>query len=288
MGDRPVPHGDYPDGSFILWRWVDLPQDEAMADFVRRSPAAGDLSTDDLHTLLLFSRRSALRAIRTGDADAAKLAADALALVGRNAIDVRDLVVAESLAGYAAQRVTLAHADPALARGAGLREVLGPDGPVLLEDRCQPYDPSCDLVRLALRATAVVDADVGYRAMDVTVADSISDVWLRGGDEPPRAVLRNVTGCVSVHGAPPSSPAVPPGIHFLLVYLAEAATEADAAAIAGAAGVRHDGAAAVGVAVGRLCAVVIGAGTRHGPPAPESTASLARFVRPLAELLATA
>jgi len=89
---------------------------------------------------------------------------------------------------------------------------------------------------------------VGYHAVGVTVADAISDVWLRGRGEPPRTVLREVTGCASVHGAPPPSPAVPFGTHFLLIYLAEAATEADAATIAGAAGVRHDGAAAVGVA----------------------------------------
>jgi hypothetical protein len=287
MGEGPVPHSDYPDGSGFLWRWVDLPQDDAMASFVR-SPVASDLSTVDPYTLWLFSRRLALRAIRTGDADAAALAADALALVDRDAIDLRDMVVAESLAGYARQRVTLGHADPALARGAGLREVAGPDGPVLVEDRFRRYDPSCDLALLALRATALVDADVGYHAVHVAVADAIADVWLRGGGEPPRAVLRGVTGCASVHGAPPPSPAVPPGTHFLLIYLAEAATEADAATIAGAAGVRHDGAAAVGVAVGRLCAVVIGAGTRHGPPTRESAASLARFVSPLTDLLAGA
>jgi hypothetical protein len=299
MGDRPVPHDAYPVGSGFLWRWVDLPQDDAMAAFVLRYAVAGDearerlrsaLSTDDLYTLLLFSRRSALRAIRTGDAGAAELAADALALapVGRNAIDSQNVGVAEALAAYAGQRVVLGHADPGLARAAGLREVAGPDGPVLVEDRFQRYHPSCDLALVALRATALVDADVGYQAMDVAVADAIADVWLRGGDEPPRAALRAVTGCASVHGAPPVSPAVPDGTHFLLIYLAEAATAADAATIAGAAGVRHGGAAAVGAAVGRLCAIVIGARTPHGPPAPESAASLARFVRPLTELLAGA
>jgi hypothetical protein len=288
MGVGPVPHSDYPDGSGFLWRWVDVPQDDAMAAFVLRSTVADDLSTDDLYTLLLFSRRSALRAIRTGDPGAAELAAGALTLVDRHAIDVRDVVVARSLAAYAGQRVALGHADPALTRAAGLREVAGPDGPVLVEDRFQRYDPSCDLALLALRATTVVDADVSYHAVRVTVADAIADVWLRDGDEPPRAVLRGLTGCASVHAAPPPSPAVPFGTHFLLIYLAEAATEADAATIAGAAGVRHDGAAAVGLAVGRLCAIVVGAGTRHGPPAPESAASLARFVSPLTDLLARA
>jgi hypothetical protein len=209
--------------------------------------------------------------------------------VDRDAIDIpRNLVEAESLAAYAGQRVASGHADPALARRAGVREVAGPEGPVLVEDRFHRYDPSCDLALLALRATALVDADVGYHAVSVTVADAIGEVWLRGGGEPPRAVLRGVTGCASVQGAPPASPAVPDGIHFLLIYLAEAATEADATTIAEAAGVRHDGAAAVGVAIGKLCAVVIGGTPRHGPPAPESAASLARFIHPLTELLAGA
>jgi hypothetical protein len=260
-----------------------------MAAFVRRSPDAGGFSIDDLYTLLLFAKRTALRAIRTGDAGAAQLAVDALALVDRNAIDIpRNLVDAESLVAYAVQRVASGHADPALARSAGLREVAGPDGPVLVEDGFQRYDPSCDLALLALRATALVDADVGYHAVDVTVADAIADVWLRARDEPPRAALRGVTGCASVQGAPPFSRAVPSGTHFLLIYLAEAATEADAATIAGAAGVRHRGAAAVGVASGRLCAIAIGASTPHGPPGPESAASLARFVPPFTDLLAGA
>lgn len=82
--------------------------------------------------------------------------------------------------------------------------------------------------------------------------------------------------------------AEPPGdrAHFLLVYLVEARDEADAGTIAAAARDRVlDGAVELGIAAGRLCAVVIARTAVHGVPEIEDDVSLARLREPVAVAL---
>lgn len=291
-GASPLGHIVYPRRATALWRWVGAPQDAEIAAFLR-SPAPG-LTESDFYTLMTFARRCVLRALRTGESAAALAAFDALSLIRLDQVDWRDVVVAATLASYGARRTGLdpelvltgpvCRAEPAVAdvltRAAtsdagtgGHHELTTADGPVLV-DVSGPVRGAVALLRAALRIAAVVEDDGRYEVGGVAVERELPAVWLDGGAEAARRRLRR---CTSVRADPPDS-----RTHFLLVFLVEAATEDDAAAIAASARSRVlGGAVELGIAVERRCAVVVARTAVHGQPDLEDARSLARLTAPV-------
>lgn len=291
-GASPLRHIVYPRRATVLWRWVDAPQDAEIAAFLR-SPAPG-LTEGDCYTLMTFARRCVLRALRTSDPAAALAAFDALSLVRLDQVDWRDVVVATSLASYAARRVGL---DPELVRtgpvrraepevadmlagaatggagSGGYHELRTANGPVLV-DASGPVRGAVALLRTALSVAEVVEDDGRYEVGGIGVDRELPAVWLDGGAETERRRLKR---CASVRADPPGSRA-----HFLLVFLAEAVTAEDASAIAASARRRVlDGAVELGIAVGNRCAVVIARTAVLGQPDLEDERSLARLTDPV-------
>ncbi|MGW6441693.1 hypothetical protein [Lentzea sp. NPDC055074] len=291
-----------------LWRWVDAPQDVEVAGFValqsvldgdERARLRADLSDSDQHTLITFARRIALATLRTGDPAALVAAVESLAAIDGERVDERDLAEAAALVVHAAQRagaeLSAAGADPAvaeilldLAAGEvdlpgdwGLREVTTPDGVVLLQDDGEDYPPESDLAGRALRAAALLEAE-GYPHAEVTVGTELPAVWL--GEEH-EELLRSLGPVASVQ-AEPEPAADGRTVHFALVFLAEAATAGDAAAIASAAGEVTGGSTArLGVAAGHRCAVLVARPSLEGATPVETAASLERFRPGLTDLL---
>ena len=295
-GASPLGHIGYPRRATALWRWVDAPQDAEIEAFLR-SPAPG-LTESDFYTLMTFARRCVLRALRTKDPAAALAAFDALSLIRLDQVDWRDVVVTATLASYGARRTGLdpelvltgpvRRAEPAVAdllTGAatsdagtgGYHELKTANGPVLI-DASGPVRGAVALLRTALAVAEVVEDDGRYEVGGVAVDRELPAVWLDGSAETARRRLKR---CASVRADPPGSRS-----HFLLVFIAEAATDEDASAIAASARRRVlDGAVELGIAVGNWCAVVIARTAVYGQPDLEDERSLARLTEPVTAAL---
>jgi hypothetical protein len=289
-------HIGYPHQATVLWRWVDAPQDAEIAAFLA-APAPG-LTEDDFYTLMTYARRCVLRAIRTRDPAAALAAFDALSLIEMARVDWRDVVVAASLASHGARRTGLdpelvrtgpvRRAEPAVADlltnaatseagTGGYHELKTATGPVLI-DANGPVRGAVALLRTALAVAEVVEDDGRYEVGGIAVERELPAVWLDGGAETERRRLKR---CAAVRADPPGSRS-----HFLLVYVAEAASDEDAAAIAASARRRvFAGAVELGIAVGSRCAVVIARTVVLGEPDIEDDQSLARLADPVTAAL---
>jgi hypothetical protein len=303
-GLSPLRDVAYDSRADVLWRWVDAPQDAAVWTFVRaytgtadRARVRASLTADDFATLMTFTRRCVLAALRNEDPGAAEAAFDALSAIDLARVDWRDVLTVASLASYAARRVGLeAHevlvravrwAEPRMAQilehavtseidltgDSGYRELWTAAGPVLVEGAGEPS--ADDLLVRALGVAEVVETDGAYEVTDVAAVPEVPSVWLDGAVDRPRR-------CVKVH-------AEPPGVRFrdfLLVFLADAVDERHAEAVAAAvprdAG---DGTVRLGVAVGARCAVVLASSAVVGEPCMEDAQSLFRFRAPVMRLL---
>jgi hypothetical protein len=322
-GPSPIAGVDYPDESGDLWRpWVERPEDSAMSVFVGSYAAAGEpdrvvtracLTMDDLYTVLLFARRRALAAIRTGDPHAAVEAFDALSAIDIERVDWRDAATDAMFAAYAAPYAgipateaaegAIGRADPQmaevlseavnddeeidLAESCGYRVVTTADGPALFDDESEPYEPDRDLVPIALGVAAAIEGEHTYLIDTLTVAEELPLVWVVSETDPQvEAAIGRLTGCVSIRALPVAGAGPDPNHHYLNIYLAEAATAEDAATIArGAARGERSRSAALGIAAGRLCAVLIAATVGTDQPPFETAESLARFQAPISALL---
>lgn len=309
-GPSPLRDVSYPAAAGVLWRWVDATQDAAVWAFVRaytmeadRARVRSSLTMDDFYTLMTFARRCVLAALRNEDPGAVEAAFDALSAIDIERVDWRDVVVAASLASYAARRVgfgadevlagavrraepqvaeILEHAvtrDIDLAGDWGYREVPTPAGPVLIESDGELA--SDDLLPVLLATAEAVENDGIYEVTNAGVTDELPAVWLDDTPDATEARAR-LRGCVEVHAEPPEVRFR----DFLLVFLAEAEEERHAEAIAEAA-LREvgPGTARLGIAVGRRCAVVVASSGVVGEPCVESAESLARFDTPIRALL---
>jgi hypothetical protein len=287
----------------VLWRWADAPQDAVIEEFLREYALADDparvrsrLSEGDFYTLMTFARRCVLAALRNSAPDTVLRAFDALSVIELARVDWRDVAVTAALVSYGARRVGLApeavlsgpvvRAEPALAEqlrsaatseagSGGYDELRTATGPVLVNGSVKG---SVTLLKRALGIAEAVETDGRYEVADISVEREVPAVWLADTAEAARRRLRK---CVSVRADPPGDRA-----HFLLVYLVEARDEADAGTIAAAAPNRVlDGTVELGIAVGRLCAVVIARTAVHGVPDIEDDTSLARLREPVAAAL---
>ncbi|MFD0327150.1 hypothetical protein ACFQZC_00530 [Streptacidiphilus monticola] len=214
------------------------------------------LRQQDFYTLILFARRAALRAIRTGEGDLVRYAYDALSAVVLDRVDWRDVCWAAAVLGYAAQRLGLsartlaagavAHAegDTAavlrdkscewidLAGDWGLREVDAGTGPVLLDNDAATYEPQFDLAGMAIALADAFEAD-RYAVTGVTITDSIPAIWLNDYQ------AMGLEACVSVSAHLRDSDAQPMQEDMLLAFLAQMQTRAHASAVVHAANSRE-------------------------------------------------
>lgn len=320
-GPSPIAGIDYPAGAAEQWRWLDCREDDHMSAFVRSYVDADEavrrtmrdcLGMDDLYTVLLFARRKAFAAIRTEDPAHAVEAFDALSAVTPDRVDWRDLSWGAWLSALAAVRTGVAPATAAagaiaradlraaeilsdvvtsdectdeeqISRASGVLIVDTAGGRILLD-----ADGTDDghLAGIAVSLADAVEAEGSYRAHAPAIGGGIPAVWLRDrDDERVAAAMADLTGCASVRADPVPRPGISERDHFLLVFLAEAASEDDAARLRdGAHGGGRTGSVVTAVASGRLCAILVAACSVAGQPSIEDMDSMARFV-PLVRVL---
>jgi hypothetical protein len=300
------------------WRWADSPTDGrikpvvthfAVLDEAGRDLVRNSLSMDDFYTLFTFADRCALAVLRGSDATAIEAAFVSLAMIDLNRVDWRDLLMAHYLLCYAGERIgapvadlvrrTIELAEPGcaaalreqrterinLAKSCGYREVLTAEGVALFQTDYHRFSPKADLEKIAFE-TAVALETKGYEIETINLASNLPLTWLASSEDSAIAkMVRGLSGCISIRGTPLADPAPESSGQSLLVFLGEAASEADASEIA--AGAEHASSAdrtELGVASRRLCAVVIQWSWIMDMPPMEDKRSLERL-RSVFELL---
>jgi hypothetical protein len=293
------------------WRWAKSPTDGAIeaivADFAgldpaQRSALRDSLTMDDFYTLLTFARSCALSTLRSGEPAKIEPAFMAIAMIERERIDWRDLLVANRLLRYAGQRqgvsvknfvgraIKLAEPQTAealrqdssgqidLAESCGYREVSTSEGVALFRTGYEPYSPKADLTGIAFDIAVALEGN-GYKVEDIMTATDLPLTWLGSRDGSAIAeVVRRFSGCILINGVPGADPEPVSSGQSLLVFLAEAASEADAKAVAAAAENSTDSLRTqIGVASGRLCAVIIQHSWMANTPPVENKHALERL-----------
>lgn len=267
------------------------------------------LTLEDFYTLFTFVQRCVLVALRTGAADRIPVAFTAIAMIARARVDWRDLLVAIWLARYAGDRLNAPVADIAaraaklaepetakalladrdkpvkLAEACGYREVVAAQGVALFRASYERFSPTADIAAIAFAAALALEAE-DYAISDIELATDLPLVWLNA-DEGPRLaqMVGGFSGCATIHGVPTNDPQPENSGQSLLVFIAETAGESDARDVARAAkGASDAGRTVLGLASGRLCAVIIQRSFMAGTPPLEDMASLERL-RPVIEPL---
>lgn len=315
-GPSPMAELRYPREAVRLWRWTDSPLDETIAALttefaalsaVDRERMRARLMEGDFGTLMVFAERSALAALRTDDQAVIEPALAALAMITRDRIDYRDLTMTAGLVCSTARMIkapvarlvgcvagiaepgcarilqTCSEAKPDLAKVSGLRKVSTSGGVVLFRTGFHRQSPQSDLAGLAFDCAQALEG-VGYDIDSITLDSVLPPVWLGAPAGSPMARLaKSLTSCVSLDGTIRSDPDPLSSGQHLLAFIAEMRSDGYAAAIARAAQERaQPGCNQLGIASGRLCAVIAQRSWLADTPPLEASARLERL-RPLFE-----
>jgi hypothetical protein len=282
--------------------------DAASHAHVRRS-----ISMDEFYTLLTFSRRMALFAIREQSVDAVRDGLSAIALIELARVDYRDVPAALALLCHGANRIgqganemlreASVRAEPDVARLmldfanrrfdekelrdiSGSQEIHSKYGPGFVQYGYCQYSPSVDLASVMIDLAELLQADQ-YRAAGIQIATDLPPIWLRGaGESAVKKALRGVLGGASVSGF------LRPEIHptheaqhvlMFVVELPDANHAKDLETMSNSAS--HTSHSVLGCAEGRLFCLVVGHSILKGVAALETSSTLARFAPRVAATL---
>jgi hypothetical protein len=297
-----------------------VPLDEALAAYVGRFAAADRgareemrraTSLDQAYTLLAFARRSAVFAMRASEPSGVVAGLTACAAIELERVDRRDVLLAVAILFQAVKRcgadaarllgdaaaigddalqaitdgfLSRPEADRRLRDAWGLVEVEAPGGAGLLQWGFERWAPTVDLAAAAITVAGVISADE-YQADDPLLASEMPPVWLRdAGDAALGTIIESADGTATIHGRLRPSADADHASQQLTVFLLEVRDD-DAQRLAAMARRGSALAALLGVAVGRLFALVVARSWVEGVPSHETTDRLARLAAPLAEAL---
>ena len=223
----------YDDGYLAFLNPTPLALDSELTELCRRmaviEPSARarvrqSISMDEFYTLLTFSRRMALFALRERSVGRLRDGLNAIALIDLARIDYRDVPMVVALLRHAAQRIgadvgallsdTSAMSEPEIARFlsefakrrlgekelrdmTGWQEVTTRYGVGFVGYGFRPYEPTVDLLAALIDIAALFAAD-RYRPGGMQVGTELPPVWLRAAGEATVAkALRGVRGAAS-------------------------------------------------------------------------------------------
>jgi hypothetical protein len=318
----PISGYNFDDGYLSLLNPKPLALDSEVAQLCRSTaalePAAQvrvrqSISMDEFYSLLTFSRRMALFAMRERSVERLRDGLSAIALIELARVDHRDVPAALALLCHAALRIgqdardllgdASAIAEPDIARLmsdfanrsfdeqqlceiSGLKEIDSKHGLGFVQYGFRPYSPTIDLSSVMIEIAGLLQADQ-YRPGGIQIATDLPPIWLRGvGETAVEDALRGVLGGASVSGF------LRPEFHptyesqWILVFVVELPN-------ADQAQVLHDMSrrisppnhSVLGCAQGPLFCLVIGHSILKGVASYETPASLARFEPGIAEVL---
>jgi hypothetical protein len=275
-----------------------LAGDFAGWDVARRRDARGAISMDELYTLLAFAKRASALALKESSPAWCEAGLVALAMIDEQRIDWRDAAVAAGLLAHGVAATggardeqftkAIALATPGMGvildrarhskdlSGVGYAELRTGQRVGLIQRETERYEPTLDLTAIALGVADTVNRSryVAYP----TIATRMPPVWFaKERQEAVRKILEHAHGTVSVTGTLR-------GAHnrlaqMLFQWIAELPTAQEAEQLLDGVGPGTDigGRLVVGVACGRLFALVVAGSNFPGTAPIESRESLARL-----------
>lgn len=267
IGPSPLPvdlHYDNSWGEFGICDPEWIPLDLELSDLCHRFAAGGSAhrselrssaSMDDFYTLILFSKRSAVFAMRDRKADHIRDGATAIAMIEHDRIDFRDVLGSLSLLYHAGQKIganpaslfekAASIAEPRMAKlilgflnrseeyksiqkswGYAVVETEG--GPGFVGWNFESYNPTYPLDRVALALTNYLQSD-RYRPTRVTLADRLPAVWLSSADNRTlESALKSVRAAVTINSRLHPQESVGHEHQTMTIFLVELSDEASA------------------------------------------------------------
>jgi hypothetical protein len=287
----------------------------AASDLAGRSRLRDSASMDDFYTLLAFSRRSAVFAMRDRQREHVIDGLTAVAMIEQSRIDFRDALGALSLLHHAARAIganvddlfgkASSLAEPKMAgliqgflkRSEDQRDIQKSWGYTVVETKAGPgfvgwgfesYQPSYPLDQIGLALAELVKQDK-YQPATITLASDLPAFWLSSVDDTAlKHALTAIRGAVTVKAdlRPQESPDYKH--QALMIFLAELDNETAAGTLLRLSQekqTRPKNFAMVALNQGRLFCLAVARSIMAGKPSFETHASMQRFSTSLAVVL---
>lgn len=292
---------------------TELCQRFAQSDEKVRAKMRTSISLEEFDTLLSFSNRSAVFALREQNVNWVSNGLTAIAMIEAERTDFRDILMSLSLLYHSAKRIgadanqlfrdTAQLSEPNVATlltgfigrppeekdlrtSWGYDEVETAAGIGFIRWGFKEYHPTYDLKKFAIDIAATVAKDK-YQPSSVEVAVDLPSVWLESQENPSlKSVLKKVRAGASVHGdlRPNEHPSHKSQV--LMVFLVEMEdSRAAQELLAMSRNKRPTEHAMLGVSEGRLFCLLIGESFEQGVPSFETSESLQRFSAVMTEVL---
>jgi hypothetical protein len=310
-------------GDLDLSNPVELPLDGELralcqrfevSDLATRSELRDTASMDDFYTLLAYSQRAAVFAMRRRTREYVHDGLTAIAMIELKRIDFRDALVALALLYHAARTVG-EQANELFQKAASLAEpetselivgflkrpegdwdirqwgyiVVHPSGgPGFVRSDFESYEPTYPLDKIALALARLVEQDK-YGRSSVTLASSLPAVWLISVDDSAlNRALAVVRGAVTINAElrPQESP--DSDYNGLMIFLAELDDEAAAESLlklSEGKQTRHNDFVLAAAKEGRLFCLTVARSFAAATRSFETQASVQRFSTRIASVL---
>lgn len=324
-----MPKSPMPEGTYDFWRGEqslidparnsldsalrELCQSFAVVDEESRTSMRESISMDEFYTLLMFSKRAAVFAMREQDVDWVVNGLTAVAMVEQERTDFRDILWALGVLYHSAKRtgddpdlllrnaavisepnvselilgfIRRSPADKDLQASWGYDEVQTANGIGLIGRGFNHYEPACDLMAIALEIADYVASDK-YQPASVEIATELPAVWLESKANPGLdKILRAVNGAAKINAQLRPSEHPSYDSQMLLVVVVEASDEGAARTLLEMCeNKRPSDYCMAGVAEGRLFCLLVARSFVVGVESFETTQSLSRFPRGISPIL---
>jgi hypothetical protein len=270
------------------------------------------ISLEEFYTLLTFSSRAAVFALRERNVDWIKNGLRAVAMIEAERTDARDILLSIPLLYHSAKRIG-ANADQLFREAAelsepnvkellvgfinrsdeekdirsswGYDEVETASGVGFIGWGFEEYNPTYDLKKIVIELGEVIAKDKYQPSLDV--ASSLPPVWLQSKENLTlESVLKRVRGGASISGDLRPNEHPSHSSQALMVFLVEMEDSRSAQELLEMSKrKRPDDYSMVGVAEGKLFCLVVGRSIQQGVASFETAQSLQRFAAPVAEVL---
>lgn len=274
-------------------------------DSDRRQAATHRLSFDDQYTLISFAERAAVLALNTDPVEWCRAGAIALSMIDEARVDPRDLWVAGGLLNHAVSRLSEPvereafekAIDPNI-RGIftgksklsdwGYAEYRTADGVGLIRHGGGCYKPTIDVTNLALQLAEALRATryVSY----VEIAAKVPDVWFASGRrEDASSRLRSALAAAVIHGHLRKEYSAD-SMQMFIEWVVEMPAERDCEQLVAdvGTGTELDGRYIIGLAVGRLFALLVAGSWQQGVEPYESPSTMADLAEEARVIMARA
>jgi len=284
----------------------------AASDAKARAAMRTSISLEEFETLLNFSQRAAVFAMRDHKVDWAKDGLTAIAMIEAERTDFRDILMSLSVLYHAARRVG-ANPDQLFKEASklsepnvkelltgfvsrpahekdirvswGFDEVETAGGVGFIRRGYDKYHPTFDLKKMVLELGEVVAKDKYHPSVEI--ASNLPATWLKSPENPALdSVLQKVRAGASVFGRLRPSESASAQSQVLMVFLVEM-EDASAAQelLAMSKRKRPNDYSMLGMAQGKLFCLLIGRSFQQGVPSFETPQSMQRFAAPVTEVL---